>query len=101
MSRPSYGAGGLKAHRLDACEQLSRLYWYTIEFGLIAEANGLRAYGAGLLSSSGELAHSTTHPDVLRIKLDLQRAMRTCYKIDSYQATYFVIDGFKQLFDTT
>ncbi len=96
-----YGAGGLKAHRLDACEQLSRLYWYTIEFGLIAEANGLRAYGAGLLSSSGELAHSTTHPDVLRIKLDLQRAMRTCYKIDSYQATYFVIDGFKQLFEMT
>ena len=96
-----YGAGGLKAQRLDACEQLSRLYWYTIEFGLIAEADGLRAYGAGLLSSSGELAHSTTDPAALRIKLDLLRTMRTRYKIDSYQAIYFVIDGFKQLFDMT
>lgn len=96
-----YGAGGLKAHDLGAGELLSRLYWYTIEFGLIQQANGLRAYGAGILSSSGELRHSVTHADVHRIRLDLLRCMRTRYKIDDYQATYFVIDSFEELFDQT
>ena len=96
-----YGEGGLKAHQLGACEQLSRLYWYTIEFGLIAQAGGLRAYGAGILSSSGELNYAVTSREPNRIQLDLQRAMRTRYKIDSYQQTYFVIDSFAQLFDMT
>jgi phenylalanine-4-hydroxylase len=96
-----YGAGGLKAHDLGAGELLSRLYWYTIEFGLIRQADGLRAYGAGILSSSGELRHSVTSPQPQRIALDLQRCMRTRYKIDDYQATYFVIDGFDQLFELT
>lgn len=96
-----YGEGGLKAHQLGACEQLSRLYWYTIEFGLIAQAGGLRAYGAGILSSSGELNHAVLSPEPTRIQLDLQRAMRTRYKIDSYQQTYFVIDSFEQLFGMT
>jgi phenylalanine-4-hydroxylase len=54
----AYGAGGLKASRLDACELLARLYWYTVEFGLIRTPQGLRAYGAGILSSAGELPHS-------------------------------------------
>jgi len=93
-----YGQGGLKAHQLGACEQLSRLYWYTIEFGLMVQADGLRAYGAGILSSSGELKYAVTSPQPRRIQLDLQRAMRTRYKIDSYQQTYFVIDSFEQLF---
>lgn len=57
-----YGQGGLKAHGLGACEMLSRLYWYTIEFGLIRESEGLRAYGAGILSSSGELPYSVQSP---------------------------------------
>ncbi len=96
-----YGAGGLKAHDLGAGELLSRLYWYTIEFGLIRQADGLRAYGAGILSSSGELRHSVTSPTPQRIALDLVRCMRTRYKIDDYQATYFVIDSFQQLFDLT
>jgi phenylalanine-4-hydroxylase len=96
-----YGAGGLKAHELGAGELLSRLYWYTIEFGLIHQADGLRAYGAGILSSSGELRHSVTDPRPQRIALDLLRCMRTRYKIDDYQATYFVIDSFAQLFDMT
>jgi phenylalanine-4-hydroxylase len=96
-----YGAGGLKAHDLGAGELLSRLYWYTIEFGLIRQADGLRAYGAGILSSSGELRHGVTSPQPQRIALDLQRCMRTRYKIDDYQATYFVIDGFDQLFELT
>ena len=96
-----YGAGGLKAHDLGAGELLSRLYWYTIEFGLIRQADGLRAYGAGILSSSGELRHSVTSPQPQRIALNLLRCMRTRYKIDDYQATYFVIDSFDQLFDMT
>ena len=97
----AYGAGGLKAHRLGACELLSRLYWYTIEFGLVRQADGLRAYGAGILSSAGELQHSVRSPQPQRIALDVTRCMRTRYKIDSYQQTYFVVDSFQQLFDLT
>ena len=96
-----YGEGGLKAHALGAGELLSRLYWYTIEFGLIQQADGLRAYGAGILSSSGELRHSVTSPQPRRIALDLLRCMRTRYKIDDYQATYFVIKSFNELFEMT
>src|SRR5690606_36326393 len=96
-----YGQGGLKAHDLGAGELLSRLYWYTIEFGLIREPHGLREYGAGIISSSGELRHSVTSPRARRIALDLVRCMRTRYKIDDYQATYFVIDSFEQLFEMT
>lgn len=96
-----YGQGGLKAERLGACEMLSRLYWYTIEFGLIREQGEIRAYGAGILSSSGELLHAVTSPLPQRLPLSLERTMRTRYKIDSYQQTYFVIDDFQQLFDMT
>ena len=96
-----YGQGGLKAQGLGSCEMLSRLYWYTIEFGLIREAGELRAYGAGILSSSGELAYSVQSPEPQRIPLQLERTMRTRYKIDTYQQTYFVIDSFEQLFEMT
>ena len=96
-----YGQGGLKAQGLGSCEMLSRLYWYTIEFGLIREAGQLRAYGAGILSSSGELAYSVQSPEPQRIPLQLGRTMRTRYKIDTYQQTYFVIDSFEQLFEMT
>ena len=96
-----YGQGGLKAQGLGSCEMLSRLYWYTIEFGLIREAGELRAYGAGILSSSGELAYSVQSPEPQRIPLALERTMRTRYKIDTYQQTYFVIDSFEQLFEMT
>jgi phenylalanine-4-hydroxylase len=97
----AYGAGGMKASRLQACELLARLYWYTVEFGLIATPQGLRAYGAGILSSAGELRHSVRSPDALRIGFDVPRLMRSRYRIDTYQATYFVIDSFDQLFDGT
>jgi phenylalanine-4-hydroxylase len=97
----AYGAGGLKAYGLGACEQLARLYWFTIEFGLIRQPEGLRAYGAGILSSSAELQRAVTNREPLRLKIDLLRAMRTRYKIDSYQECYFVIDSFQQLFDLT
>ena len=96
-----YGEGGLKAAGMGACEMLSRLYWYTIEFGLIHEAGGLRAYGAGILSSAGELEYAVRSPVPQRRPLQLERTMRTRYSIDSYQGTYFVIDSFDQLFDLT
>lgn len=97
----AYGAGGLKADKQGACELLARLYWYTVEFGLINTANGLRAYGAGILSSAGELRHSIQSPLPKRLAFGLQRLMRSRYRIDSYQASYFVIDSFQQLFDAT
>ena len=96
-----YGKGGLKAHRLGACELLSRLYWYTIEFGLIRQHGGLRAYGAGILSSPGELRYAVESPEPQRLPLDIERVMRTRYKIDSFQQTYFVIDSIQELFDKT
>jgi len=96
-----YGQGGLKAHGLGACELLSRLYWYTIEFGLIRQHGGLRAYGAGILSSPGELRYAVESPEPQRLPLDIERVMRTRYKIDSFQQTYFVIDGIQELFDKT
>lgn len=97
----AYGQGGLKAHALGACELLSRFYWYTVEFGLIRQPDGLRAYGAGILSSPGELQYAIENPVPHRVPLDLVRVMRTRYKIDTYQATYFVIDNFQQLFEMT
>jgi phenylalanine-4-hydroxylase len=96
-----YGQGGIKAHDLGAGEKLARLYWYTVEFGLIRQAEGVRAYGAGILSSVGELRHAVRSEEPLRLPLDLLRAMRTRYKIDTYQANYFVIDSFAQLFEMT
>jgi len=96
-----FGKGGLKALRLDALKYLARLYWYTVEFGLIESPRGLRAYGAGILSSGGEIEYCLTSPKPRRIGLDAERIMRTLYKIDSYQETYFVIRDYEQLFDAT
>lgn len=95
----AYGAGGLKAAELGATELLSRLYWYTIEFGLIREADGIKAYGAGILSSAAELDYSVRSPVPQRLPLQLQRTMRTRYRIDDFQQTYFVIDDLQQLLD--
>ena len=97
----AYGAGGLKASRLQACEHLARLYWYTVEFGLMATPGGMRAYGAGILSSAGELRHSVLSREPQRVGFDLERIMRTLYRIDTYQTTYFVIDSFQRLIDAT
>jgi len=96
-----YGKGGLKAMRLDAVNMLARLYWYSIEFGLVRTPQGLRAYGAGLVSSGGELVHCIDSPEPKRLDFDLERALRTDYQIDRYQTTYFVIDSFTQLMRET
>ena len=99
----AYGRGGVKAHALglEALANLTRLYWYTVEFGLIREADGLRIYGAGILSSKGESIHCLESASPNRIGFDLERIMRTRYRIDSYQKTYFVIDSYEQLMDAT
>ena len=99
----AYGAGGVKAHGIgpEALVNLTRLYWYTVEFGLIRQADGLRIYGAGILSSKGESIHCLESPAPNRIGFDLERIMRTRYRIDTYQKTYFVIDSYEQLMDAT
>jgi phenylalanine-4-hydroxylase len=96
-----YGKGGLKALKLDGLTYLARLYWYTVEFGLIESPQGLRVYGAGILSSGGEIEYCLTDPKPRRIPFSAERSMRTLYKIDSYQETYFVIKDFAQLFKET
>jgi phenylalanine-4-hydroxylase len=96
-----YGKGGLKAMRLDAVTMLARLYWYTIEFGLIRVGSRIKAYGAGLLSSGGELAYCVDDPRPQRLPFALERMMRTEYQIDRYQERYFVIDSFEQLMRET
>ena len=96
-----YGKGGLKALRLDAVKFLARLYWFTIEFGLMRTPAGVRAYGAGLMSSGGELAYSVEDPRPARLPFDLEGIMRTEYLIDRYQDTYFVIDSFDHLMRET
>ena len=99
----AYGRGGLKAHAIgpEALAQLTRLYWYTVEFGLIDTPQGLRIYGSGIVSSSGESVHCLESAAPNRIGFDLLRVMRTRYRIDTYQKTYFVIRGFDELFDAT
>ena len=96
-----YGKGGLKAMRLDAVKMLARLYWFTIEFGLMRTPLGIRAYGAGLLSSGGELAYSVEDARPERLPFALERIMRTEYQIDRYQERYFVIESFDQLMRET
>ncbi|MDG6347307.1 phenylalanine 4-monooxygenase [Luteimonas sp. 8-5] len=99
----AYGKGGVKAHGIgaDALQHLTRLYWYTVEFGLIREHGQLRIYGSGIVSSSGESIHCLESAAPNRIGFDLERIMRTRYRIDTYQKTYFVIDSFEQLMDAT
>ena len=97
----AYGRGGLRALEHGSLKNLARLYWYTVEFGLVREAEGLRIYGAGIVSSYGESVFALGDPSPNRIMLDLERVMRTDYRIDDYQQVYFVIDSLDQLLDVT
>ena len=97
----AYGKGGLRALGLHNLDALARLYWYSVEFGLIATPDGLRIYGAGILSSPGESCFALDSAKPNRIGFDLTRIMRTLYKIDDFQETYFVINSFEQLFAAT
>jgi phenylalanine-4-hydroxylase len=96
----AYGAIGAHAKDPAALKMLARLYWYTVEFGLVSTSRGLRAYGAGILSSSGETVYATRATGPARIGFDLERVLRTNYLIDSYQKTYFVLHDIEQLFDS-
>jgi phenylalanine-4-hydroxylase len=97
----AYGEGGLKASGQEALQYLARLYWYTVEFGLITTQKGLRIYGSGILSSKGESIFSLEDASPNRIHFDLLRVMQTRYRIDDYQESYFTIDSFDKLFEAT
>ncbi|TZG29238.1 phenylalanine 4-monooxygenase [Sphingomonas montanisoli] len=97
----AYGQGGLRADGLGAIERLSRLYWYTVEFGLIRKGGDLKLYGAGIVSSHGESIYALDDPSPNRIGFDLRRIMQTEYRIDDYQQSYFVIDSFEDLLRQT
>ncbi len=97
----AYGEGGLRSLKYDALKQLARLYWYTVEFGLIREGGDLRIYGAGIVSSYAESVFALDSDSPNRIGFDLARVMRTDYRIDDFQQNYFVIDSLEQLLDVT
>ena len=97
----AYGAGGLRSLDFDALDKLARLYWYTVEFGLIREDGALRLFGSGIVSSHGESGFALDDPSPSRIGFDLVRAMRTRYRIDDYQQVYFVLDSFDELLRQT
>lgn len=77
-------------------EAIARLYWYTIEFGLVEEKGEVKIYGAGLLSSIGETAFCLS-PQANRIPFDLEQVLSTPYIKDKYQEQYFVLQGMEQL----
>ncbi len=97
----AYGRGGLRADSLGSIEKLARLYWYTVEFGLIERPEGLRLYGAGIVSSHAESIFALEDPSPNRIRFDLMRLMRTRYRINDFQQSYFVIDSFEDLLRQT
>ncbi|MEM1036024.1 MAG: phenylalanine 4-monooxygenase [Pseudomonadota bacterium] len=97
----AYGEGGLRSLRHASLKNLAALYWYTVEFGLIQTDQGLRIYGAGIVSSPAETKFSLEDASPNRIGYDLERLMRTDYRIDDFQQTYFVIDSYEQLFRST
>jgi len=93
----AYGKGGQRAASLGMLPHLARLYWYTVEFGLMREAGGLRIYGAGIVSSATESVFSLEDPSPNRLGFDLERVMKTLYRIDDFQQVYFVIDSIEAL----
>ncbi len=97
----AYGQGGQRAAGLGVITNLSRLYWYTVEFGLIRNGGDLNIYGAGIVSSYGETLFALDDPSPNRLGFDLTRLMRTKYRIDDYQQAYFVIDSFEDLLRQT
>lgn len=98
----AYGKGGVRAmNEFAALNNLARLYWYTVEFGLIAKPEGLRIYGSGIVSSRTESIYAIESPSPNRIGFNLERVMRTKYRIDDFQESYFVVSSFEDLFSQT
>lgn len=97
----AYGEGGRRALGFGHLHNLARLYWYTVEFGLMQSAQGLRIYGAGIVSSHAESLFALDDPSPNRLGFDLERVMRTPYRIDDFQQVYFVIPALQTLLDVT
>ncbi len=97
----AYGQGGMRALGLGRLHNLARLYWYTVEFGLLETPAGLRIYGAGIVSSRTESIFALDDPSPNRLGFDLERTMRTPYRIDDFQQVYFVIPSLQALLDAT
>ncbi|MBT8039526.1 MAG: phenylalanine 4-monooxygenase [Gammaproteobacteria bacterium] len=94
----AYGKAGLAADPKDH-SMLARLFWFTGEFGLVNTDEGIRAYGAGIMSSPGELTYATESDQPQRKPFDPIEALRTPYRIDIMQPIYYVIDSFDDLFE--
>ena len=95
----AYGEGGLRAEKLGVLDRLARLYWYTVEFGLVEEPQGLRIFGAGILSSFTETRFALESQSPNRVGFDLKRVLRTHYRIDEFQEAYFVLPNLDTLLD--
>ncbi len=95
----AYGEGGLRAKSLGVLDKLARVYWYTVEFGLMQQQDGLRIYGAGIVSSYTETCFSVEDASPNRLRFDLARVMRTRYRIDDFQESYFVIQHLDELLE--
>jgi phenylalanine-4-hydroxylase len=95
----AYGEGGLRAKQLGMLDNLARVYWYTVEFGLVEQADGVRIYGAGIASSYTESIFAVDDASPNRIRFELERVMRTRYRIDDFQETYFVVRNLDELLD--
>jgi phenylalanine-4-hydroxylase len=97
----AYGRGGQRAMQLGQLANLARLYWYTVEFGLLQTSGGVRIYGAGIVSSRAESIFALDDPSPNRLAFDLERVMRTPYRIDDFQQVYFVVPSLQALLDAT
>ncbi len=97
----AYGKGGQRADGMGVLKNLARLYWYTVEFGLINTPEGMRIYGAGIVSSKSESIYCLESPSPNRLHFDLERLMKTDYIIDDFQQTYWVISSFEELLEAT
>ena len=95
----AYGQGGLRAQQLGVLPNLARVYWYTVEFGLVQQSDGLRIYGSGIASSLTESVFALDDASPNRIGFDLERVMRTLYRIDDFQESYFVLDKLDDLLE--
>ena len=93
----AYGVGGLRAKEKGVLDLLARVYWYTVEFGLVQQKDGLRLYGAGIVSSYTESIFALDDCSPNRVRFDLARVMQTDYRIDDFQETYFVIRDLDEL----
>ena len=95
----TYGETALRTEDPEHTLRLARLFWFTVEFGLIQETSGLKLYGSGLLSSPKEAIHALRSPDVERRPFDLEEVCETSFEIDHLQPVLYVLSGFGQLRD--